>query len=86
MVRVIYHNTNPYLLYCWYNSTHLGISKEFHEGCMNFYLVVVMLVQGKLASVAESAAVGSADFSRGIQAAILSTGFISSAPNGTIFG
>ena len=53
---------------------------------MNFYLVVVVLVQGKLASIAESAAVGSADFSRGIQAAILSTGFISSAPNGTIFG
>ena len=32
---------------------------------MNFYLVVVVLVQGKFASFAESAAVGSADFSRG---------------------
>ena len=59
--QVIYHNsyTDDITALIW------ELVKSFMRH-MNFYLTVVVLVQGKLASFAESAAVGSAGLSRGI--------------------
>lgn len=58
--QVIYHNTNFHICYTD------GITALIWELVRSFYLTVAVVVQGKLASFAESAAVGSAGLSRGI--------------------